>query len=641
MKGLRSADLTIELECNAERPLNPGVTRSRRFGAFVLDEDGRELRRDGQPVPLVGKPFELLLAFTRNPGRLLTKAELMDTLWPGTAVEESNLTQTVFVLRKALGQEADSGTFIQTMPRQGYKFVVPVTEGPLEVTFEERTRSSLVVESEAVTPRRWQSRWAFAGVAVAALAVGAWFWVARNRAGLAARVETVVVLPFVNLSGSVDEEYLSDGFTEEVTAALTGAPGLKVVARTTAFQYKGKQVDVREIAARMQADAVLSGSVRREGDRLRITAQLSNGRDGYQLWSRTWNRSAREIIASQEDVARNVVATLRPEQASRLVARAFSSNPQAYNDYLRGRYLWRRNLSDPQLRKSIGAFEDATRKDPGFGAAYAGLADCYQVLLYAQLAPAREVLPKAKAASSKALELAPDLSYAHTVRAFILFVGDWNMPEAEREYRRALELDPADPTAHHHYSHFLSAMGRHQESLQESQRAIDLDPMDPAWHAHVAWVYTSMPTPDPRKALAACERALEIDPVSPQGLIYARKAYELLGDFAAAADRTEQLKMPADFVQSLRKAAASSGAKGYWRAWLRFNESGARRSFNAFDSARFASQSGDVEIALRSLEQAYANREPGLVHLRHDPAFRNLRDDLRFQAIAAKVGLPR
>lgn len=288
--------------------------------------------------------------------------------------------------------------------------------------------------------------------------------------------------------------------------------------------------------------------------------------------------------------------------------------------------------------KAIECFEAAVRKDPKFAAAYAGIADSYQWLGYSMQFRAREVYSKAVAAIDTALDLEPNLAYARAVRGFIRFAFDWNWSGAEREFLRAIELDPADPAPHQKYSYFLTAMNRHRESLEQGRIAIDLDPLDAALHAHYAWAYLLLPVPDNEKAQLACNRALELDPVSPPALWFSAMGYEISGEFDQAAQRLEQLGYPKAYVQELREATAKSGAQGYWSTRQKTR---ADAYLAEIRKAMMACGMREKNDALDYLERAYEEREPQLAHMYNCPYLRALRGEARFERLADKVGVPR
>jgi len=289
------------------------------------------------------------------------------------------------------------------------------------------------------------------------------------------------VLPFVNAGGDPNAEYLSDGITESLINSVSQIPGIKVVSRSSAFHYKGKDVGARTVGRELGVRAVLTGRIVQRGDGLSIRAELVDARDDTHLWGEQYNRRLSDILAVQEEIAGDISGKLRQrltgEEMKRLTRRS-TENPEAYGLYLKGRYHWNKRTGQ-DLQKGIGYFQQAIEKDPTYALAYAGLADCYAVLfLYAGL-PSSENFPKAKAAASKALEIDDTLAQAHAALAFTHEVFYWDFSAAEKEYRRAIELDPKYPTAHHWYSLYLSGLGRYEQAIAEAERAYELDPLSP------------------------------------------------------------------------------------------------------------------------------------------------------------------
>src|SRR6266567_4868917 len=328
-----------------------------RFGPFHIDLEQRLLFRGGAAVSLTQKAFDTLAILVARQGRIVDKSELIKMVWPETFVEENNLTQNISTLRKALGD----GEYIETIPRRGYRFVMPL-EDPPAVSVQPANPES--IPSIHRIPR---SIWSL--VSIAAIAGLAYFTAMsfRNRGHKDHPVDSLVVLPFMNLSANPDNEYFSDGLTEEITNVLAHIEGLRVVARTTAFQFKGKAQDVRAIARQLHVDAVLEGSVRRDQNRLRVTAQLNDAEGGNHIWSQTYDRDEGDVFKIQEDISRQIARAVRPNGSSPQPAPG-SRNLEAYNFYLKGRYYWNKRTGE-NLKTAIGCFQNAIAKDPVFALA--------------------------------------------------------------------------------------------------------------------------------------------------------------------------------------------------------------------------------------------------------------------------------
>ncbi len=434
------------------------------FGRFRLDSVERVLLADSHPVALTPKAIETLLELLKNSGHILEKDELLKRVWPDTFVEEGTLVQNISTLRKVLGEAPDGSAYIETIPRRGYRFAgavhntdfVPLTEGnfpPVPV----------------VTTRRAGRPGWIVGLAIAAVSLVTLFLLRERiwpRPDPAPKKILLAVLPFENLSGDSQQEYFSSGLTEEMITQLGNLEPnrLGVIARTSAMQYKGARKDTRQIRRELGVDYILEGSVRREGDRVRITAQLIQVKDQTHLWAKDYDRNLRDILALQSDVAssiaREIKLKLTSEETARL-ANIPALNPDAYELYLKGRYFWNKRTEDGFIR-AIKYFEQATVLDPNYAQPYAGSADAYALLgSMPNFEISRgEAMPKAKAAALKALQLNDSLAEAHTSLAFVEMQYEWDWPGSEKEFERALELNPNYATAHQWYAVWLVAKGR-------------------------------------------------------------------------------------------------------------------------------------------------------------------------------------
>ena len=347
--------------------------------------------------------------------------------------------------------------------------------------------------------------------------------------GDAARVPvSVAVLPFRNVSPDADNEYFSDGITEELINALAQVPGLRVAARTSSFLFKESREDIRAIAERLGVSTVLEGSVRKAGDRVRISAQLINAADGYHLWSESHDQNMSDVFAVQEEIARAIVRQLRVKLGlgGETIVKRHTSDPEAYNLYLKGRYFWNRRAPEAS-RRAIGYFEEAIARDPGYALAYAGLADSY-------LGRAKDEMALAKEAAAKAVALDEELAEGHAALARAVFYDDWNWEAAEREFRRAIELNPTYPESYHMYSHFLVPAGRVEESLAASRRALELDPLSVSMVAHVGWhnVFSG----NSEAAIPYSRAAIDMDPTFFSARIHLGIALEQTGRLEEAIE---------------------------------------------------------------------------------------------------------
>jgi serine/threonine-protein kinase len=469
----------------------------------------------------------------------------------------------------------------------------------------------------------------------------------RIRAAAARRrksINSIAVLPMTNASEGEDAEYLSDGITESIINSLSQIPKLRVMARSTVFRYKGGLDDPREVGSSLGVEAVLVGRVILRQDKLIISAELVDVADGARLWGQQFNRKLSDIFAIQEEISSEITASLRlkltGEEKKRLTRR-YTENTEAYQLYLKGRYFWNRRTEEG-LRKGIEYFKLAIEADPVYALAYTGLADCYNMLCWWNIVPTREAFPKAKAAALKALALDQTLAEAHASVGGINET-DWNWKTAEREYKRALELNPNYASAHQWYAEFLAHIGQFDEALAEMKLAEQLDPLSNIINTEVGWILYLAGEYD--RAIEQYRAAVELDP-----------------EFAAAHWRLGeaylQKKLFDEAVREIERAIELSGASMHMLARLAYayavsgkryealgvlnelNESAKRRYVSPYDIAIIYAGLGEKELALDWLERAYEERTVWLTFLKVEPAFNPLRDDPRFTDLLRHVGLP-
>jgi TolB-like protein/DNA-binding winged helix-turn-helix (wHTH) protein/Tfp pilus assembly protein PilF len=637
------------------------ATERVRFGAFEVDLHNGELRKHGIRVKLQEKPYQILCLLLEQPGEVVTREELQRRLWPAdTFVDfDRNLNTAANRLRQALGDSADNPRFIETIPRRGYRLIVPVSKGngnghPQPNTNGEAPASGRRAETQPAPQAGRRKppmglRAVLASVAILALLVTGIFAVRATLQpeGSAGVGKTMLaVLPFENLSGDAGQDYLSDGLTDEMIAQIGRlSPGrLGVIARTSAMHYKGARKSVAEIGRELGVDYALEGGVRRSGNRVRITAQLVDVRSQSPLWSETYDHDEADLLAIQRDVAAHISSALALELLpahTHANARAVSPNREAHEAYLMGRFHWNKRTTEG-LQQALGHFQRAIEKDAAYAAAYAGLADTYLVMAYQFLLPPKEAYPKAKAAVERALQLDANLAEAHVSRAGITFVYDWDWDRAEQEFRRAIELNPSYASAHQWYAGFLSAMGRHTEALRENEIARRLDPLSLMINTQRGVLHYQAGQID--EALAACRKALELDPnFSPArvclAMIYTKK------------------QMYREGVLERQKAMAGEGyareeMEAFWRAYATGGIRGAQRWLIDYRARRMDKQYipgyymavlygalGEKDKAFEWLERSYQQRDGFLTRLKVDPNLESLRDDPRFQSFLERMKL--
>ena len=425
-----------------------------RFGEFTVDADQRVLLRHGKPLLLAPKVLETLLTLVQNGGRIIEKEELMKRLWPDTFVEESNLTYCIVQLRKTLGDEARHPRYIETIPKRGYRFIVDVEE----------VLSDVAIESKKL-PRRIESHVVESHDAASSTSE---------------RVASIAVLPFLDLSPDRDQDYFCEGLADELINTLASLPNLQVASRTSSFRFKSTTLDIREVAQRLNVSTVLEGSVRKAGGNFRITTQLINAVDGYQLWSRRYDRKLEDIFAVQEDIAQSTVKALKVVLSSddqRVLQGTRPTAIEAYDCYLRGRQLFH-HMRRRSLESARQMYLKAIEMDDRFGPAYAGVADCSS-FLYMDFGGLESDLVDADRASSKAVEIDPGLSQGHASKGIVLALSG-RYSEAEREFEIALRLNPKLYEAYYYYARACFSQGKLDQAavLLEHATAVRPDSID-------------------------------------------------------------------------------------------------------------------------------------------------------------------
>jgi TolB-like protein/DNA-binding winged helix-turn-helix (wHTH) protein len=646
-----------------------------RFGTFEADLTARELRKSGLRIKLQGQPFEILVMLLERPGELVTREDLQQRLWPtDTFVDfDHGVNAAINRLREALGDSADSPRFVETIPRRGYRFVAPVESheaapGPSAIPAPGPDPESHSPATEVPSPSYGRRRLAWVVTVVVLAALLAVLSLSRVRGLLfsprePAHIQSVAVLPLVNLSGDKDQDYFADGMTEALTTDLGKIGALRVISRTSVMQYKDTKKTLPEIARELNVEALVEGTVARSGNHLRITANLVQASPEKHLWAETYETELGDILTVQGEVAqavaREIQVKLTPEE-QKLLGSARPVNPKAHDDYLKGRYSCGEETR-PGLDGAVQYFQQAIEEDPKDPLAYAGLADCYAVWAWAgdyfagDPSP-KDVLPKAREAALKALELDDGLAEAHTALAVVELILDWNWPAAEREFKRAIELNPNHSPAHVWYAHYLAAMGRSDECIAESKRSLALDPVSEFMNDFGAWAFYFAHRYD--LFLDVSEKYLRLNPKAPwphynTGLIYEHtgRGGEAIQEFLKGEER---FGMSEDRLAELRRAYQQSGERGYWRKILAFSQEVSKRprqfattsGYGWLDYAQDADVAavqvriGDFNAAFASLEKGYANRGDALVYLNVDPYWDKIRSDPRFQDLVRRVGLP-
>jgi TolB-like protein len=475
-------------------------------------------------------------------------------------------------------------------------------------------------------------------VLVSALAIGGYLYYGR---GVSKQIESIAVMPFVNESGNPDVEYLSDGMTESLINSLSTLPNLSVKARNTVFRYKGRDIDEKKVGQDLSVQAVLLGRFIQRGDELTLSLSLVDSTTGNALWGEQYDRKMQDLPVLRNDIARDVAQKLRARLSNAdttKLTKSYTADAEALRLYFYGRYFWSKRTSE-SIRRSIEYFNQAIERDPIFALAYSGLADAY-VVPAAAMAP-REAMPKAKAAATRALEIDDTLAEAHTSLARVLQAYDWNWAEAEKEYKRAIDLDPRYPLAHQWYGGFLEKIGRFDESISERKLALELDPLSAATSFELGQVYYF--SRDYDRAIEQFPKTLELDPHFSAASYYLLGAYVQKGRYADAAAKLETTP-DAPVVSAVGIVGYVNGVIG------RTNE--ARNMLNELKRLRGQQYVSAVDIAMIHvglsekdeaiawLEKGYEERAYAMQNLKVEPTWERLRDDPRFADIMRRVGLP-
>jgi TolB-like protein/DNA-binding winged helix-turn-helix (wHTH) protein/Flp pilus assembly protein TadD len=633
-----------------------------RFGLYIADLANGTLSRQGERVKLQEQPFRILTLLLERANEIVTREELCQAVWSeDTYVEfEGSLNAALKRVRYALRDSPDNPTFIETVPRRGYRFIAPVEYVEVVSAVEPSPRALPISDSPAATTTSSPEPTASyrgkgsiaAGIAAVALAIMI-VAVAMNVGGIREKwvraapaqsrtIGSLAVLPLEDLSSDPAQQYFADGITDELITDLAQIANLKVISRTSTIQYKGTKKSIPQIGKALGADALIEGTVERDANRVRIRVQLIDAASDHHLWARTYDRELRDVLLLQSEAARDIAQEIRgqvgPTQSNAAVATAV--NPEAYEAYLKGRYFLNKRSAEG-MKTGSGYFEQAIAKDPQFALAYAGLADCYS-LLGSDTLPASVASAKARTAALKALELDPSIAEGHTALAVVHFYYDWNWSDTERELQQAIHLNPNYAAAHHWYSAYLSAMGRSPEATQEAERAHELDPLSPSITISMATQYRNARRYD--RAVELLSAVLELDPnfaPAHQGL---GKTYEAMGLWNLAIEEFQKAAALTHDPESLAGLAYAYSASGNRAAAIKIAEQlqaqSARSFVSPFEMAAVFTGLGEKDKAFSYLNQAYRERDSRLPFLAIDRWFDSLHSDSRFIDLCHRIGLP-
>jgi TolB-like protein/DNA-binding winged helix-turn-helix (wHTH) protein len=639
------------------------------FGLFVADLRSTELKKGQDRIPLQNLPFRILTLLLREPGRVVTREELRQQLWPkNTFVDfERGISTAVSKLREALGDSAANPRFIETIGRRGYRFIAPVSVVAPPAVQEPRPVSTSpgagTAQAAAVQPvdrpresapsgdlslgshrpRLKQLIYSLVAVVCIASAVAMFkFWSRQRQSAAGQRqILSIAVLPLRNLSGDSQQDYLSDGLTEALTTLLAQIADLRVISGTTTMHYKHAEKTTPEIAKELGVDALVEGSVVRSGDHLRLTVQLIQTSNDRHIWANSYDRELEDVVSLEGELSREIAGQIRirltPEQEERF-AQKRTVDPEAYALYLQGRYYWHQRKEE-FLTKSIGYFEGAIARDPNFAPAYAGLADAYLVMQFFRTSPnERESYERAGIAAQKALALDPHSADALKTDAYVKMYRDWDFKGAEWEFRQALAFNPNHVTAHQWYAELLTAEGRHQEAIVEVRRALELDSQSPVVHHQAGQVLNA--AGQYPEALSEYRRSRELDPNFFPNYLGMYMAYRRMGDYEHA------IPMGAAHARFLGKRYQKAFAEAAHIYATRGKEAFLRKSLGLWaEMGLIGAMVGraldycalhEYEKCLQVLEREY-QRHNWFVTYAFGPDFDGLRSDPRYQELLRKI----
>jgi TolB-like protein/DNA-binding winged helix-turn-helix (wHTH) protein len=684
-----------------------------KFGDFELDVTGYELTCGGRSIKLERIPMDLLLLLVDRRGQLVTRDDILGKLWGKDVFldVDNSINTAISKIRVALKDDPEKPAFIKTVSGKGYRFIAPITllpggrpaatqsaepersgDGQREQTVNrsgqinpERvqvtgtTLSHVVAPPDGVPPTAStpavprpsvrptsavQSRprpgWLWSGFAcvMIAAALSGWVWRDLLRRFVipspAPIIRSLAVLPLENLTGDASQEYFADGMTDALITDLAQIGTLRVISRTSIMRYKGMRKPLPEIARELGVDGIIEGTVVRSAGRIRITSQLIYAPSDRHLWAHSYERDIGDLVTLQGEVAQAIAgevrAVLTPEQRARLSARV-TTNPAAYEAYLKGRYYWNQRTPAGE-KKSIEFFQQAVEEDPEFALAYAGLADAFNFANVLGVLPPKESSPEAKAAATKALMLDPQLAEAHTALGLVKSHYDFDFPGAQREFLKAIELNPNYSSAHLLYAGaYLTPMGRHDDAIAEMKKALELDPLSLPLNNMMAETY--LWAGDYAKSLQQFQRTIALDPVFPLAHFFLADLLTEIGKYEEAIKENQRGELwlgvtpgkAAAEAADFQRAFQSDGSRGYWQKRLditlkEYSETG-RGYFEALAVAAAYARAGHKNNAFKWLEKSYADREgQDITLLRWLPDFKSLHADPRFADLLERMGLP-
>lgn len=619
------------------------------FGDFRLDAGMRILSENGREIHLPKRPFNVLSYLVENRQRIVSRDELLEKFWDGHDVYDDALRKTIGALRKALNDLEKPPRFIETRYGSGYRFIGDV----IAVEPEKEKEKKRITAAEPQKPRYVLLTIS----AVCLISLVAFGFLAfrqktnnvsaksENPSGKKAEKHSIAVLPLKNLTGDAANDFLSDGVTESIITELSRIPELKIISRSSTFTFKNKEINAPEIAEKLKIESFLEGSLQKKGDLLSVNVRLINAKDGRILWtSLDFERPLNQSFELQDIISCNVANELGAELCGLIAQnpRRYTKNSDAYQAYLQGRFHWNKRTGEG-IKKSIEYYEKAVALDGKFAPAFAGLSESYLQGIWHVPFPAKEVLPKAKTAALKALELDDTLAEAHTALTNV-YQLEWNWTEAEREITRAVELNPRYARAHHVQAFCFLVAGRSDEAVAAIERAGELDPLNLVINTDKAMIFFVANRNE--EAFRQWEKTLELDPNFIMAREHRAVAFEVVGnETAAIEERAKVMQLYGETpekITAFRQSAAKSGLREFYRKKLQSElakESRAEYVSSAFLAIYYVAL-GEKEEAFKRLERAFNERSAEMVFVKTSRQFDPLRSDSRFADLFRRAGLP-
>jgi TolB-like protein/DNA-binding winged helix-turn-helix (wHTH) protein/Tfp pilus assembly protein PilF len=633
-----------------------------RFGPYELNVTTGELRKWGLRIKLRPQAAKVLIFLATRVGQVVTRKQLQEEVWgSGIFVDfEHGLNLCIRQIRAVLDDDADKPRYIETVTRQGYRFIARIEEpspGVPQVSLVgvPVSNDSATGKTIGAAPTNQNFKGHLGWMVWTAIALGAVISVVAfvmpklgsklSTSNSVSAIQSVAVLPLENLSRDPDQEYFADGMTDELITDLAQIHSVRVISRNSVMPYKRKPKSAVQIGSELQVDAIIEGTVMRSGSEVRVTAQLIDAHSDRHLWAHTYERSMNDVLMLQDDIAsaiaNQIKVTLDPAEAIRL-ANAPTIDSEAYDSYLEGRYFW--NKRDPDgLQRALGYFQQAVRKDPSYAPAEAGLADTYALLGSSgfDVLPGQEATEKARAAAEKALSLDDGLAEAHASLGFVLFTFDWDLAHAEREFKRAIALNPSYASAHHWYSELLSNLGRSNEAMVEAQIALRLDPLSLIVNENVARIHYFARDFD--RAIEGSRKTLEMDPNFSIAHLRLGRAFAAKGMYKEAVqefERFSQLSGDSTLaIASIGNALARSGNRSEaMHSLMQLRALSKQRRVPSICFVLLYLGLGDKDQAIDWLEKSCRERSTFLTVAKVDPLFDSLREDPRFQDLLRRIG---